>query len=370
MKKIKILYLVSTLKKCGPIHILFGIIKGLDNKRFDIYMMCLSKEGSDSMIHLFRELEIQIISLNNSRGMGLFRNRHEVQKFVDANKIDITHSHGIRADMINARLNNTISFNTIHNFPGDDYVFRYGPLKGRLMAMFHRRSIGKINFPIACSRTLHDTFLSNYSLATQFIQNGINTKVFFPDKSLKLQLKKKLNLPVDKSVFIVSGALTTLKNPEIILKAFNQFKGSNLLLLFIGNGNLLETLSKDKTNTHIIFRGKVDHVYDYLRAGDYYISASLTEGLPNSVLEALASEIPCLLSNIEAHTEIVGKSYPYLFDPKDPADLVNKIHWVLKNDHNEISENLGKKVRQNFSAKAMSEKYQSFYLNSLNSAYN
>lgn len=347
-------------------NILYGIIAGLDRSRFDIYIVCLSAEGKDSALEMFKTLGLNIYQLNNSRLLGLFKNKREVQKLVDKLKIDLIHSHGIRADHINSRLKKVIRLNTIHNFPAEDYTFRYGKAKGILMEILHKRAVAKLDHPVACSKNIGDKFQSLYGIATTFIQNGIDTNRFFPDKKLKHQLKIELGLPPDKRIFIVSSALTLLKNPQIIVEAFNQIRDPNVFLLFIGSGELLQALAAKNKNTSIVFKGKVNNVSDHLKASDYFVSASLTEGLPNSVLEALGTGLPALLSEIPPHVEIVGPLYPYLFDPENAADLHQKMEQVLKNDHIEMSRDLERKINSEFSASIMSEKYASLYLNHLN----
>lgn len=366
MDKIKILYLVSTLKKCGPINILYGIVAGLDRSKFDIYILCLSEEGKDSAVERFKALPLKIYHLNNSRLLGLFKNKRAVQKMVDKLDIDLSHSHGIRADHINSRLKNVIRFNTIHNFPAEDYTLRYGKAKGMLMEIIHKRAIVKLDHPIACSKAISDKFNSIYGIATGFIQNGIDTNCFFPDKKLKHPLKVELGLPPDKRIFIVSSALTRLKNPQIILEAFNQILDPRVHLLFLGSGELLEPLASKNKNGAVDFKGKVQNVSDYLKASDYFVSASLTEGLPNSVLEALGTGLPALLSKIPSHIEIVGHSYPYLFDPEDAADLHQKMEQVLDHDNRELISAMERKINSEFSAGTMSRKYASLYLDHAN----
>jgi glycosyltransferase involved in cell wall biosynthesis len=366
MDKIKILYLVSTLKKCGPMNILYGIIAGLDRSKFDIYILSLSAEGKDSALDMFKALRLKIYQLNNSRLLGLFKNKRKVQNLVYKLKIDMIHSHGIRADQINSRLKNVIRLNTIHNFPAEDYTFRYGKSKGMMMEILHKMAIKKLEHPIACSKTISDKFNSLYGIATNFVQNGIDTNRFFPDTKLKHELKMELGLPPDKRIFIVSSALTLLKNPQIIVEAFNQIRDPDVFLLFIGNGELLRSLAAKNKNDSIVFKGKINNVSDHLKASDYFVSASLTEGLPNSVLEALGTGLPAILSKIPAHIEIVGPSYPYFFDPEDVADLHQKMEKVLNTQRIEMNSDLVEKINSEFSAPVMSEKYASLYLKSMN----
>ena len=97
---------------------------------------------------------------------------------------------------------------------------------------------------------------------------------------------------------------------------------------------------------------------------DYFISASKSEGLPNTVLEALAVGVPVCLSDIDQHIEIIGK-YPFsgeLFRTNCVNDLRIKIDRLLINDYNKMSNSAIDLVNKKFNYKDMSKKYQDLYL--------
>ncbi len=53
--------------------------------------------------------------------------------------------------------------------------------------------------------------------------------------------------------------------------------------------------------------GFKSNIYDYLKASDYYISASDVEGLANTLLESMTVGLPCVLSDIPSHKEVLSK---------------------------------------------------------------
>ena len=97
-----------------------------------------------------------------------------------------------------------------------------------------------------------------------------------------------------------------------------------------------------------------------MKASDFYISASKSEGMPNSVLEALQFELPVILSNIEPHKEInsLGK-IGVVFENNNENDLVNKIEKIIGDlpPNKEI-----KKVKNMICASRMSKEYMKIYL--------
>jgi len=363
MTKIKILYLVSTLKKCGPVNILYGIIEGLDKDQFDIYIACLSKENKDSMKTRFEELGTKVISLNNSRLKGVFKNQEIIQSIVTDNLIDIVHSHGLRADSINASLKDVYRFTTIHNFPEEDYVLQFGRIKGSIMAKKHQKAISGIENPIACSEYIQRQFLTEYGIQSSCIQNGIDLNTFkITDHISKTRLRKELGLEISKNTFLVCGSLIKRKDPLVILDAFNQLDQDKNCLVFIGTGKLEETIKSEYSNESIIFRGKVENVADFLGASDVFVSASTSEGLPNAVMEAMYAGLPVILSDIPSHKEIVGENYPFLFKTKNIADLKEKMDIMILGSNESSWKSHSALIEMNFSAKTMAKNYTKKYL--------
>ncbi len=362
MNKINILYLVSTLKKSGPINILYGIIHGLDKQKFTVLIIALSSEKSNSMYKEFQHMGCEIIDLRNSRLKGLLKNRKIIQRIIDHKKIQICHSHGLRADIINSKLKRVQSFTTIHNIPCEDYPMKFGKIKGKMMAAKHVKVISRIDHPIACSRHISHWFSINESIETGIISNGIVTTDYQKSDDMMQSRQFELGLPKDKRIMLASGSLIKRKAPEVIIKAFQLLNRKDISLLFIGSGALEERLRKQYESENIIFKGAVKNVYDYLDRSDYYVSASLSEGLPNSVLEAISMELPVLLSDIPAHKEIVGDDYPYLFNATDINGLKNKMIELIDHKNATLLESFPTRIKQHFDANKMAAKYESLYL--------
>ena len=104
--------------------------------------------------------------------------------------------------------------------------------------------------------------------------------------------------------------------------------------------------------------------WNYLQLSDFFISSSQTEGLPNATMEAMACGLPCVLSDIEAHREIVecNRKSAKLFEKKNGSMPGSKINEIIKDDYSEMSRAAISIIRDNLNAKTMSEKYQSLYL--------
>src|SRR5699024_156477 len=128
-----------------------------------------------------------------------------------------------------------------------------------------------------------------------------------------------------------------------------------------------EESKKIATNSNIIFLGNVNNVRDYLRYADYYISASKSEGLPNSVLEAASSNLEMILSDIPQHKEIFEEvEYkPFYFEANNYRELSKIITDSINNKQTGYIQ-LNNEIKLHFSNEIMSNNYQEIYYKIIN----
>ena len=364
LKQIKLLYLVSNLGTSGPTNQLYNLIYHLSPNLFETTLVTLSPEPALSSWNKFQSLRLKMHSLGLSRVSGVMLNNVRLHRLLNAFCPDIIHSQGIRSDYLNSRLNqfpNRVT--TQRNNPFIDYPLLYGKISGQLMANVHLRLLKHIPQVITCSQSISETN-NQLGLRSRFISNGIR---YTPnhrelERNEKLALRIELGLPASGMLFVWAGPVIPRKMPETAISAFNFLPTNNdSYLCLLGDGPLQASCVRATRSKNVIFRGHVNNVGDYLNAADGFISTSLSEGMPNSVLESLAYGVPVILSDIAPHQEILSYSnkagvlYP-LRDAKKLAEVIQNSNFTKK--HSVAARSI---ITEHLNSKTMSTNYQNLY---------
>jgi len=307
MRTIDVTYLVSTLGRTGPTNQLFNLISRLDLSRFTPRIVTISREPCDSRIRDFKDLGIPVVTLNCSRVGSLFRGSAHLSRVLDNTQPDILHSQGLRADFLNLMSGrNCAQVSTQRNDPFRDYPMLFGFLAGSIIARIHKTILLKIPAIVSCSYSIEEANALR-GIPCSTIQNGIETdNSFVVPHATKITRRVQLGLPQEKLLFICVAPLIHRKNIVNLIRTFGGVRDAQTRhLIVLGDGPLLtraRSLAAEFENITVI--GHVENVDEYLQASDCLLSASRSEGLPNSVIEALAWGLPVILSDIPAHREI------------------------------------------------------------------
>lgn len=354
-------YVISQLENSGPVNILYGIIKNLDKKIFKIYIITLSEEKVNSRKKEFENLGVEVILHKVNNFKLLLKEDKKFKEILINKKINILHSHCFRSTILASKIN-MLKISTLHLDFHTDFRYKYGALKGKIFEKIYLSALKKMNLNISCGKGVANLIFVHNKLVTKVIQNGIDReKINISNvKESKEELRKKLRLKENEKYFISVGSLDERKNILWLSENFINSKIKNLNLILAGEGNKRQDIKKLKSEK-IILVGKcsLTEIQEYLKASDYYVATSKSEGLPNSVLEALEFELPVLLSNIEPHKEILENyNCGNIFKLDNKKDFIEQLKNILKVKKNEKD---FRKIKKFIDAKRMSKEYEELY---------
>ncbi len=178
--------------------------------------------------------------------------------------------------------------------------------------------------------------------------------------------RKELNIDVDKIIVLSVGETNTNKNHEVIVKALAKLDHDDIVYLIVGVGR-----EKENTLTDLAASGEVDlrmlgyrtDVKDFYQIADIYAFPSFREGLSVSLMEAMASGLPCVASNIRGNTDLVDNfKGGFLCEPTDIDGFAQRINdLAINKDKREEFGKYNKQMIKDFDKKNVMEMISRVY---------
>jgi len=361
----EVIYLLSKALQTGPVNQALNILIGL-NKVEGVHAILVTLEPEvegHSWLERFKNNGIEIVQLNGS-AIGTSRCVRKLKSIIKERSIDVVHSSGFHVDFVNMQLRHVVKTVSTQRCNPDEIVEMFPKWIRPPFEKLHLSIIKRIDRVVACSKSVQRVFTEDYNLPVDAVQNGVNTDFFKPSTNEeKLALRKKLNLTTDKTIYLVLGGLIPRKNVGLIINAFKSVDNPNIQLVIVGagaSGNELKSLAEK--DERIIFTGSTSTPIKYLQASDILISSALAEGLPNTVLEALACGLPCILSDIDPHkeifeTKVVGSMFDRYSETELAARIIDSQEW----DVLEMSKEARQLAESQFGLSILAKKYVDCY---------
>lgn len=290
----------------------------------------------------------------------------ELKKLVQEGNYDIVHTHTPNASAVvrlvcrKFRKKGLKVFYTAHGF----HFYKGAPIKAWLIYYLVEK---------LCSRwtdTLITINQEDFEIAQKKLKAkktvyvpgvGIDLSRFGQVKIDKSNKRKELGIPEDAVLLLSVGELNDNKNHEAVIKAIN---GMNVYYIIAGRGdkqNYLQNLIDSQGMTDKIkllgYRTDVSELYS---VADIFVFPSFREGLSVSLMEAMASGLPCTVSRIRGNTDLIDENGGSLFEPNSESEIKVAICGLIKTDTRKIGEYNMKKV-QKFSNEAVLSSIQYVY---------
>ncbi|MEM6523612.1 MAG: glycosyltransferase family 4 protein [Bacteroidota bacterium] len=354
----RVLIIIPRLDLSGPSKVVYNLVNQMNLNEFDIHLLAIKKSDTPKF-KLGITKSINIHSLKDLRHVFL-----RIKKKVNLINPDVIHTHGFSPDFLAfIFFRNYKKISTIHGDLLQNYSDTYGRIIGFLLSKIQIKMTNSFNTQVACSATLAHLY-KNKLTNLKHVDNGTETEYFKPlSKHNKAELRKKIDYP-DGIIFVSISSLIERKDPLTIIKAFVKLSLSDSYLIFIGSGPLeLKLRDYTKRYKNIIFLGYSENIKDYLCGADFFVSASQSEGLPNSVLEAQSCGIPTILSNIPSHRHIFDfeELSGLEFEVKNVDNLYQVMKNILSMNYDKLSANSRSNAVNRFSSSLMAEKYSALY---------
>ncbi len=370
-KKLKILFASDIYYPYigGISEHIYHLKKELEKKGHKVYVLTAGYDEKDYPDYKEEENVIRIgkgipLIFNKSVGRVAFsaRGGKKIKKIIEEGNYDIIHTHGPLAPMMPyyaLKHSNTYNFATFH--AAHDPSKLYELFKKYLIEIFK-----KIHGLIAVSPVARDSIKRHFDGEYRIIPNGVDVERFNPSK------KGYKLLPKDKKIVLFVGRFEQRKGFKYLRKAFKKVikEVKDAHLVAVGTGPLLQ-LEKQKAKVQlkdkVTFLGRVsfeDLPHIYASSHIFCSPAIGYESFGIVLLEAMASGIPVVASNIEGYRFVFEDEREGLFfEPKNHNALADKLIYLLKNEDLRIKMGfLGrKKAEEEYSWNKIAKKVEEYY---------
>lgn len=368
--------------KGGASHIVRSIIHG-GKDQFEFTLFAGPQNISDNELDdLKPDCKIKLIP-SLGREINPFNDLmaylHLKREFI-ANKFDVVHTHTSKAGFLGRFAASKAGIPRIIHTPHGTIYSADSRIKGvpalsigKYPFLVAERIAGRRqNFLTVLSRSERDISIGlklSTIEDTVIVPNGIDLAKFNLDNAFRSQSRKTLCLSESDILIFNAGRLSHEKGHSVLISSFRQAYSTNksLKLGIAGDGPLMQELAganRDLINSGVFkLYGHTDDICLYLSAADIFVMPSFYEGFGLSLLEAMASGLPAIASDVGGIPEIVeNEKDGFLVNPGDAAAIASRIlELSSSSDARSKIGSCGKTKSQGYSVQEMLRKYFALY---------
>jgi sugar transferase (PEP-CTERM/EpsH1 system associated) len=369
-ERLRILHVVSCLGMGGTENGVLKIIRGLGDDDFE-HRICAVREIDDSFVRRMNFAGEVCSAASSKPGFQfpLFRLISRMKAF----RPHVVHARnfGSLEAVAAARLARVPG--VVHS----EHGYELETLSG---LPFRRRILCRTLFPLADAVFTVTADLRNYHskqswlAARNFrvIYNGVDTEKFSPRSGAGLRMRKQLGIPEASVVIGSVGRLVPIKDYSTLLDAAEILlrQRRDVHVLLVGDGpertGLQDRVARSAILTgRVKFAGASDNVPDLLNALDVFVLPSISEGMSNTILEAMASGLAMVVTRAGGNSELVedGRS-GLLFAPRDLQTLAQLLLGLFEDSGKRLSLGAAARARavEHFGLASMIRQYRDLYL--------
>jgi glycosyltransferase involved in cell wall biosynthesis len=366
----KIMLITESFEKGVGRHIL-DLYKNLKSEDVKVYIVYGIQRCSDKFINqISMEDRIEVKNLKRKIGINDIKSYFEIKEIIKKIKPDIVHCHSSKAGFSGRVAAKRCKVNKIIYSPHAYFFLKFNTesIKRKIFVGIER-FLSKYFTDITVTTSIGEdkAFEKNKidkNSKKILIEHGIiENKISQSEIDIE---RKKYNID-DKDILV--GAMARFENQKDPIGTFKIMRklaknNKNVKCIFFGNGsqyNEIQQLNKDNI---VILPGETKKPDLSLKMMDIYLTASLYEGLPYTMIQALSQGLPIVASKVEGNEDCIedGKN-GYLFESKNYDEAVNKIEKIIKNyEFKKMSDNSLKIFNERFTLDSMIKKYSKLYL--------
>jgi glycosyltransferase involved in cell wall biosynthesis len=357
----KILHVIDSFDLGGAQEALVNLIAFTDRARFAPEVATM--HGRGIYWERFRALGVPVHSLSPHKFLPLYV--WNLLHLLAKRRYDVVHCHLIAANLVAkplaALLGVRVRFN--HDQANDEYRHRQ-KLRLALDTLANRLS----THICAVSASIVD-FLKTHECVpddrVSLVHNAVDLHRFTPAPERRAELRRAWNLPPDAPVIAGIGRLNYQKNFELFIEIAREVRRTHPQVIFVIAGvGPEERALKARAGDGVRFLGLVADTAKLYDAIDLLLMPSRFEGLPMTLLEAMAMRVPAVASRLDGIAEIIEDGADGLLaTPGERDEFAAHLRTLLGDPKRraQLAEQAFIKVSRHFSAERMAREVEALY---------
>ncbi|RUM94604.1 MAG: hypothetical protein DSZ28_02355 [Thiothrix sp.] len=328
MSKPKVLIIIDSLRIGGPGKGLFQFINNAPKEKFDFQLCNFKYKAPKSQEFIERaseeQVELQLFTQNYLFDPSPI---FQVYQLIKSGHFNIIQTHSTKAHLIAWLVTRHLTTRWIavaHGYTNENWkVQAYNRLDKWLLK--------QADYAVAVSPVLQKMLLDSRgsNKPTALILNAVDEKEI-PGHLGGKEIRKHCQVSNESILIGVFGRLSPEKGQENLLVAFSRLLNQQVAsLVFVGDGQdltKLKALAKTlKISDRVYFQGHQKYMRDYYEAIDLLVLPSLSEGLPNVILEAMALGKPVLSTDVGAVSEVISNTENGWIVPAGDIEALSRV---------------------------------------------
>lgn len=308
-----IAFIVPSLKQAGPVNVAFDLATLFTNNGHDVEVFYFDELSTD--IHSFPCRTTQLTKDSE----------------IPFNQFDIIHTHGQRPTAFACKIKNKypeVKFiSTAHNYVFQDYIAKYGWIKGTLGGLLYLKYLKAHDCVIALSedaKKYYSKWIDKNKLTSIYNSRIIDSTIALPNATKQIISEFK----GDGILIGTNASLIKRKGLDILIKAFATLPES-FKLIIAGNGpeqsQLLNLCNKLNVSQRVKFLGFIPNAHLIIPYYDIFCLPSRSEGFPLGLLEAAYYGKPTVVSDLPTLLEAFSTKEVLFFESGNSTELASRI---------------------------------------------
>ena len=362
MKKIRIVFSIPNFDTCGSGKAMLNVASRLNKEEFEAHILCNHDRGEFFQTVKDSGLPVHVLQYVHPISLKGLAKIWKVSRYLRKVNPDVVHSFNYASEF---------SEGLAVKLAGAKWIYTK-----KNMAWRNRR--WKVRTWLADGIVVQNTdmmkdFFHGGGDHTVLCPRGVNIDEFSKNQEA-IDFEQDFGIPSDHKKIITVANLRPGKGVETLVDAFLQLRSTmeKISLVIVGEDQnktgeeIKQSIQDSPYKNDIVFTGRRSDIDKLLRGAQYFVLPSManSEGTPVALLEALATGLPVIASNIAGIRDQLRDAPNQMVEPGDSAQLADRLGDLLMQNPEELQKTIERQnfiLHERFSIEKEMETHSEFY---------